>query len=1201
MRALPHLHRWLTLATCLMLGMAAVALSYALRREPPAPLAATAVEDDPEQLRERNRLAGEARRLELAGQFDDAIAQLKKRMALEQKVLGADHPEQVATLLELGRLHTEGGTLAEARQAFERAKVLAPADTWQFRDAEAGLAVLDASHGTHQAVRQELRKAQAQAEAGEFLAAVRTAEQALATEPTGRTRSETLFVLGSISREHGDTYPRAAGYLTSALAAIQQTHGTDHPLRAECLCALASLEEDRGAFIPAEQHLKEAQGIFKTTRGERSREYASALRQLGRMYAAWWISDSSDVCLRALQIREQILGREHPDCAQSGIDLGVLALNQHDYQRAVRLLRTAVTELEKAHGTDHPRVAEGLSWLGAAHTQRCEYTQARVCHRRALKIVERARGPRHLLYARYTVPFAVLCGDSERDYVRPRRMLEQAVRARDTLGCGEHPEQAYALSMLAMMYEGINQTGATREPAKATASYARARELFERIPAGKLNPYYVRTLSFESSAAFFSNYRHRSIEECKKLLAKAEKATTAQQAGRADHLHPFYRYVARARSRLAIACDDDADASIRHALEGFEAVRRIYGNDHPEHITDSVSVLYTAQIRYRRFAEALANIRLGLDAANRLSDELGGQAERSRLALLVQYYLTLSCALTVATELAGSLQEADVDDLYTRTLRFRGLVGARQAEDRLAFEYGEIAPKLAVVRAARSDLLSHLLTAPQGDSAREHWLGELARKTDAKEDLEADLAEACRPYASGRDLVAISGADVKATLPPDAVLIDYVQYLHFKAPPTGRYPMVREPRLGTFVVSRDRGPVFVPLGPVASVRSAVDRWRQDVANIQAGKVADSAASARQVEQLIWKPVTNHIRGAKQVLISPEGPLCFLPFAALPGREPGRYLIHEHTFGYLPSGRWLVDRSRRRVVQQARGLLSVGGIRYAGRPGTMVASRGGLLGVGEWDDLPGSEPEAQRAQALFRQHLARDKEPVALLKGTIQKEQLVAALTNRPRVFHFAGHGYFAGDEAARSLLEATDDGTEDGTTLSPLELQTFSRNQQLLSGLVLSGVNSARTPQERSATVLTAEEVGTLDLRGTELVVLSACETGLGNVAGNEGPLGLQRAFLNAGVGAVVTSLWKVDDAATSLLMQEFYSNLWVKKLPRLEALRQAQLKLMQMPATLVAQRGPRLTPVPFGPATPSKPECGAVLWAAFVMSGADQ
>jgi CHAT domain-containing protein len=115
---------------------------------------------------------------------------------------------------------------------------------------------------------------------------------------------------------------------------------------------------------------------------------------------------------------------------------------------------------------------------------------------------------------------------------------------------------------------------------------------------------------------------------------------------------------------------------------------------------------------------------------------------------------------------------------------------------------------------------------------------------------------------------------------------------------------------------------------------------------------------------------------------------------------------------------------------------------------------------------------------------------------------------------------------------------------------------------VLSGAN--RSPDHG---ILTAEEVADLDLRGTELVVLSACDTGLGKVAGGEGVLGLQRAFQAAGARSLAVSLWSVNDAATSVLMEEFYANLWQKKLPRLEALRRAQLTVLRDPGRVEQRR----------------------------------
>jgi CHAT domain-containing protein len=104
----------------------------------------------------------------------------------------------------------------------------------------------------------------------------------------------------------------------------------------------------------------------------------------------------------------------------------------------------------------------------------------------------------------------------------------------------------------------------------------------------------------------------------------------------------------------------------------------------------------------------------------------------------------------------------------------------------------------------------------------------------------------------------------------------------------------------------------------------------------------------------------------------------------------------------------------------------------------------------------------------------------------------------------------------------------------------------------------ARPEDVENSGILTAEEIGAQNLDGVRLVVLSACESGLGKQASGEGVLGLQRSFQSAGVRSVVASLWSVDDAATKSLMAAFYENLWEKKMPTLEALRQAQLTMLK-------------------------------------------
>jgi CHAT domain-containing protein len=160
----------------------------------------------------------------------------------------------------------------------------------------------------------------------------------------------------------------------------------------------------------------------------------------------------------------------------------------------------------------------------------------------------------------------------------------------------------------------------------------------------------------------------------------------------------------------------------------------------------------------------------------------------------------------------------------------------------------------------------------------------------------------------------------------------------------------------------------------------------------------------------------------------------------------------------------------------------------------------------------------------------------------------------------------------------------------------------VMTGLVFAGANNPKTPGRG---IVTGEALVDLDLSGLELAVLSACETGLGDMAGGEGTFGLQRAFHLAGTRDVVASLWKVPDRPTAALMALFYRNLWDKDLPPVEALRQAQLEVYRHPekiAELAAGFRGKFVEVPGTEETPVKPGADGKahprLWAAFTLSG---
>jgi CHAT domain-containing protein len=355
-----------------------------------------------------------------------------------------------------------------------------------------------------------------------------------------------------------------------------------------------------------------------------------------------------------------------------------------------------------------------------------------------------------------------------------------------------------------------------------------------------------------------------------------------------------------------------------------------------------------------------------------------------------------------------------------------------------------------------------------------------------------------------------------------------------------------------------------------------------------------------------------------VYLAPDAALTGLPWVALPGRRPGTVLLEDYALALLPHGPFLLDwliTPARKAKGEAK-LLAVGGVRYDDPPAATptALAKGPALRAGSappggnklsWDYLEGGARELKRVVDL-----AGDR-PVVRLTGAEAGAERVLAELPRAGLAHLATHGFFA-DKSFRSVLQLDEKLFERRMTTEghiSERIGEGSRSPLVLSGLVLAGANRPDTPGRG---ILTADAIVGLDLRGLELAVLSACETGLGDVAAGEGVFGLQRAFHIAGTGNVVASLWKVDDEATAALMTLFYRHLWdpKKPLPPREALRRAQLALYYHPESIAGwargERGPNLKEVRLPTKTESHAAKGeapagrasARLWAAFVLSG---
>jgi CHAT domain-containing protein len=350
-------------------------------------------------------------------------------------------------------------------------------------------------------------------------------------------------------------------------------------------------------------------------------------------------------------------------------------------------------------------------------------------------------------------------------------------------------------------------------------------------------------------------------------------------------------------------------------------------------------------------------------------------------------------------------------------------------------------------------------------------------------------------------------------------------------------------------VLRDRGePGWVDLGSVADIDQMVAQLRTALADPGRREVKQLA---RALDEQVMQPVRPLVGESRVLILSPDGALNLIPFGALVD-EAGRHLIDRYTFAYVTSGRDLLRFGTPGPRRSGPLVIADPDFDDAGTPA--VAQDGGASPAGSsrrsvdfssmhFLPLPGTASEGIA--------LGKVLSGATFLTGAAATEAALKK-ARAPIILHVATHGFFLADQPETPATTQRDIGVV-ADAFAPASAQ-WIENPLLRSGLALAGANPLRSGDEDG--VLTALEASGLDLWGTKLVVLSACETGIGTVQTGEGIYGLRRSLVVAGAESQVMSLWKVADEPTRDLMVSFYRKLLAGQ-GRAEALRQAQLEML--------------------------------------------
>jgi CHAT domain-containing protein/Tfp pilus assembly protein PilF len=795
---------------------------------------------------------------------------------------------------------------------------------------------------------------------------------------------------------------------------------------------------------------------------------------------------------RALTVNEKALGLEHPQTVDSLMGLGLVYRSLGDFVKAGRLLQQALEITERTLGSEHPRVVSCLLSLDVFHSVLGDEAQSERELQRALAIARKTLEPDDLLMSKVLNNL----GDhyrTKKEYERAEAFLQQALAIKEkTLGA-EHPLVADSLQNLGIV-------------ARERKDYARALELYRRALSirekmlGAEHPHVAALLNN------IANIYHAQGDYAKALETQERVLSLALKSFRPYHGLPLTALGNIARTYAA-------QGDIAHA------------------------------VAFQTRAEENMETALALDLA------IG--SERQKLAYIDSLGQRTDRTISLHANLAPNDQAACALAtlvLLQRKGRVLDAMSASLSALRQRFN-AEDQKLLDELNSTTAQLAKLALDGPQKLSPDEYQK-QLTALEEQKERREEAISQRSAEFRAQSQPITLSS--VQGAIPRSAALIEFAIYHPFDPRAQNNSEAYGKAHYIAYLVRASGDVQWKELGAAQEIDAAIGQFRQALRDSQRKDVRDLA---RAVDERVMRPIRALLGDTTQLLISPDGELHLLPFAALVDEE-GRYLIQRYSFTYLTSGR---DLLRMQVARESKRQPLVIADPTFGEPlkellaktastGNQTALEGRRRSVTTGSDLAevyfaplgGTAQEANTILKLFP--------GASLLTGAQATESAVKKIA-APGLLHIATHGFFLQDD------EMAAPGKSQAAAV-PVKAKAWVANPLLRSGLALAGANS-RHEDGSDDGILTALEASGLNLWGTKLIVLSACDTGLGEVRSGEGVYGLRRSFVLAGAESLVMSLWPVSDYSTRELMVSYYRNL-KQGMGRGAGLRQVQLDMLK-------------------------------------------
>ncbi len=934
-----------------------------------------------------------------------------------------------------------------------------------------------------------------------------------------------LYVMTARYKEAQPLYQRS-------LNIFEGVQGANHLDVGLTVSNLAIVAEKLGNYGESEKLFLRALRIKESQPKRNELSIANTQYSLASLYAAQdRHAEAESYFKKSLVTRQAQLGADHPDVALNLNELGRLAYIQARYQEAEPYLQRSLQIREAKLGPNHPTVAMSLNALASLAVKLGQYERVEPLLLRNIRINEAVYGANHVGAAASWLTLANfyrISGSMEKS----EPLFGRALPVLETHYGADHPNVAAPLSHRGLLYLQLDR------PQLADADFQRALRILER-QHGQQHSSVASMLHYLGIAAWARGENPQAIDYFTRSMKIAEGV-----------LGPEHPEVIRSLQYQAMtaAAQGDWNEAARTVDRSRRIVRRHVAKVLPA-LSESEQLTYLQHIDVDHFHKALT-------VAWHRKDDSAAVAQSAAWVLNGK-------AIT---------QQVLVEQAY-------------QARDRKDAASGGLSDQLTAVR---KQLASLMLDPDQPGSASDR-----RQRTEQLRQQEANLARQLaqvtgRPQA---DDPWIDTGALRAALANDSVYVDVfrVELRGFRGGENDPGPHY----LAWIIPPANQGtPELIDLGEAAAIDAAVKTLRQELAasgkaiQDQGEQAAEKALrpALEALSKLVLEPMKAKLAAKSQWIVSPDGALWLVPWEALAWDEG--YVTEKHRVSYVVSGRDLVLPAPKHPKTNSPMMmanpdfdLGIAQTKAATQKLlTEVQSRNLLrtptrsLQLGAVQRLPGTAREAE----AVKPNLQRYTGVAPILYSDQYALEGIFKVFARPQVAVISTHGFFLEDQQSVPAGNST--------LIDPLQARDRAgqplENPLLRCGLLLAGVNHRAQSSDPTVDdgVLTGLEIVSTDLRGTKLVVLSACETGLGDIRNGEGVAGLRQAFQLAGAQTVASTLWQIPDVESARLISDFFENLANGQVPG-DALRNSQIKQIE------SRRGR------FGAAHP-------FFWAAYTLTG---